>query len=454
MMKEYKRELPLFSFYDVTGMARHLERMAEKGWMLERISGWCWRYRCMEAKKLHFTVSYALPVSEFEPSATPEQQVFQAFCDRAGWKLAASSGAMQIFYNEAEDPVPIETEPALEIGSIQKIARRQAPLQILLMLLSLWMGASWCWSLIHSPIDLLSSAANLLSGFCWLALFLWCAADLGVYFAWLRRARRLAEQGAFLPTRGCRGLIRVLIVLVLLHLVYVFLMERMPGMRLTLAAMLGGFLVLVLAVNGIKNFLKRRGTAAGVNRAVTLTLDVVLAFTLMGAVTCGLLWAARSGSFSQEAQLEPPLTVAMLGADGGAAYRTETQLEASALLSRSEYRQRADWEETTTGAPWLSYTVVDVHVPFLYEWCVEEMYRAYDGETAFDEAGREVRLYTYREADGAPWGAERAWQVYDFDGRAQGKYLLCWDGRIAALDADWVLTEEQMATAGRALAPA
>ena len=85
---------------------------------------------------------------------------------------------------------------------------------------------------------------------------------------------------------------------------------------------------------------------------------------------------------------------------------------------------------------------------------VEEMYRAYDGETAFDEAGREVRLYTYREADGAPWGAERAWQVYDFDGRAQGKYLLCWDGRIAALDADWVLTEEQMATAGRALAPA
>ena len=54
MMKEYKRELPLFSFYDVTGMARHLERMAEKGWMLERISGWCWRYRRMEAKKAAF----------------------------------------------------------------------------------------------------------------------------------------------------------------------------------------------------------------------------------------------------------------------------------------------------------------------------------------------------------------------------------------------------------------
>ena len=224
-------------------------------------------------------------------------------------------------------------------------------------------------------------------------------------------------------------------------------------MRLTLLCMLGAFLALVLAVNGVKNFLKRRGTAAGINRAVTLTVDVVLAFVLMGAVTWGLLYAVRTGAISMEAKLEPPLTVAMLGADEGAAYRTETELEASALLSRSEYRQRTDWEETTTGAPWMEYTVVDVHMPFLYDWCVEEMYRAYDDWTASDEAGREVRLYTYRETDPAPWGAQRAWQIYDYDSQAQGKYLLCWEGRIVALDADWVLTNEQMTVAGRALAP-
>lgn len=453
MMKEYKRELPLFSFYDVTGMAHHLEHMAQKGWMLERISGWCWRYRRVEAKKLHFTVSYALPVSEFEPFATPEQEIFQDFCGHAGWKLAASSGAMQIFYNEEEDPVPIETEPELEINSIHRIARRQAPVQFVLALLSLWMGASWCWSLISSSIDLLSSPINLFSGVCWLAIFFWCAADLAVYFIWRHRARRLAVQGEFLPTRGCRPLLWVLIIAILIHLVYTFWAWRMPGMRLTLLCMLGAFLALVLAVNGVKNFLKRRGTAAGINRAVTLTVDVVLAFVLMGAVTWGLLYAVRTGAISMEAKLEPPLTVAMLGVDKGAAYRTETELEASALLSRSEYRQRTDWEETTTGAPWMEYTVVDVHMPFLYDWCVEEMYRAYDDWTASDEAGREVRLYTYRETDPAPWGAQRAWQIYDYDSQAQGKYLLCWEGRIVALDADWVLTNEQMTVAGRALAP-
>lgn len=452
-MKEHKRELPLFSFYDVTGMARHLERMARKGWMLEHISGWCWRYRRTEPKALHFTVSYALPVSEFEPSATPEQEIFRDFCGHAGWKIAASSGAMQIFYNEGEDPVPIETEPELEINSIHNIARRQAPVQIVLMLLSLWMGASWCASLVNSPIDLLSSAIHLFSGACWLAVFLWCAADLAVYFIWRHRALRLARQGEFLPTRGCRPLLWVLIAVLLIHLVYTFWAWRMPGARLTLACMLGAFVALVLVVNGVKNFLKRRGTSAGVNRAVTLTVDIVLAFVLMGAVTWGLLYAARTGALSMEAKLEPPLTVAMLGADKGAAYRTETELEASALLSRSEYQQRTDWEHTTTGAPWMKYTVVDVHAPFLYDWCVEEMYRGYDDWIASTETGEDVHLYTYREADPAPWGAERAWQIYDYDGRAQGKYLLCWEGRIVALDADWVLTDGQMATAGRALAP-
>ena len=34
---KYRYEYPLYAFYDHTGMARHLEKMAQKGWMLEKI---------------------------------------------------------------------------------------------------------------------------------------------------------------------------------------------------------------------------------------------------------------------------------------------------------------------------------------------------------------------------------------------------------------------------------
>ena len=43
-MKEIKREyLPLYSFYDRSGIAKHLEDMAARGWLLEKLSSWCWQ---------------------------------------------------------------------------------------------------------------------------------------------------------------------------------------------------------------------------------------------------------------------------------------------------------------------------------------------------------------------------------------------------------------------------
>ena len=43
-MRNTKRELPLFSMYDHTGMERHLEEMAVQGWMLEKTTGFGWVY--------------------------------------------------------------------------------------------------------------------------------------------------------------------------------------------------------------------------------------------------------------------------------------------------------------------------------------------------------------------------------------------------------------------------
>lgn len=41
-------------------------------------------------------------------------------------------------------------------------------------------------------------------------------------------------------------------------------------------------------------------------------------------------------------------------------------------------------------------------------------------------------------------------QVWE-DGSAQNIYLIAWPGRIAQLETDWPLTEQQMAIAGRQL---
>ena len=43
-MKELKRRLETFSFYDHTGIEKHLEDMAEKGWLLSKTNRFFWVY--------------------------------------------------------------------------------------------------------------------------------------------------------------------------------------------------------------------------------------------------------------------------------------------------------------------------------------------------------------------------------------------------------------------------
>ena len=456
-MKNRKWDFIPFSYYDRTSMERHLEKRAAQGWLLERMSNLGWYYKRTEPRRLHFTVTYYLRASQFDAGPTEEQREFHDFCLQSGWKLAASSGQMQVFYNEEADPVPIDTEPALELERIGKMMRRVLPFQFFLLVIGFWMGGSWLWSLTHSPIDLLSSAYNLATGAIWLMLFLWCAADLIRYFTWRHRAKKAAPLGEFVPTKGCHKLMLDMMAVTALALVYIFAADRKPGLRLTLVLMLAGYALMFLAVNGVKNFLKRQKASRSLNRGVTLTVDVVLAFVLMGGIMGGLLWGLRTGRIStMEELIEPSLSVEDLTGVEDDRYITRRQTDSTFLITRRSFHQDSSFDQRQAGENpvYLDYTIVDVHLPFLYNWCVEELLHDRDDWTAEMEDGEEVRLYTYMAADPEPWGAEQVWQRWwAVEDTPTGEWLLCWPGRIVELEPGFDLTQAQMTLAAEKLAP-
>ena len=52
-MKNTKREwMPLYGFLDRKRVTDHLADMAAKGWLLDHLSSWSWRYRRTEPKQL------------------------------------------------------------------------------------------------------------------------------------------------------------------------------------------------------------------------------------------------------------------------------------------------------------------------------------------------------------------------------------------------------------------
>lgn len=387
-MRERKRRLELYSFYDHTGIERHLERMAEKGWMLEKVENNIWHYRRIRPEKLTFFVTYFPRASELDPEPGEEQKIFFDFCEHTGWKLAAVSAQQQIFYNESPDPVPIATDPQVELETVRRSARKS-------FLPGLW-------------VLLACGLAVTLAG------FLYCLANMGLTGpGW----QRLVSVGTVCGILG---------IFAIGWWLKGFLKRRKlkPGANRTLT-----FLFIFAAYLAFVGLMVYAGLQLA-GREIEKSRD------------------AAAGGYYREL----PLSVEELLEVQPEFYETRTTEDRSPLLGCLEVDQMPDWEAAEALAyPYLQYTIVDVKAPFLYEICKKQLFKERDQSEDGSVPERHKRIYepcdpkswgaeeawTLRSQD-AGWEAN--------------VYLLCYPDRIAEIWFGWELSEEQMRTAGEMLA--
>ncbi|WP_373166026.1 DUF2812 domain-containing protein [Agathobaculum sp. Marseille-P7918] len=347
-MRKTKRRMETLSFYDRTGVERHLEKMAAKGWMLDRVTGLGWVYRRIEPKKLHFSVTYYPKASDFDPGPTEGQQVYHAFSAHAGWQYVCSWAQMQIFCTDQPDAVPIETDPEIELENIHAAMVKGflLPYGILLAI-----GLLWSAMLVHDigddPIGLFSSVTNLFMAVVWPLLALLCIVEIIAYLCWRARARKAAVRGEFVDTPTTRPFQRVIFAVCMAAFAVQILYNVTTGsplLRVVSIVMVLYMLVLTLAVQGVKQLLKRRKVSRGVNRAVTLAVDVVLAFAMMAVIVFGTIRATQNGWLDRNPPAdEPPLTLTDLCGDElpEAAYQSDWTGDVSPLVAVYDGREWA-----------------------------------------------------------------------------------------------------------------
>ena len=119
-MKDKKRILSKYSFYDRTHIQQYLEDMASKGWMLEKITSFYWQFKAIEPQPLHFSINYFPPASEFDAEPSEQLLTIRDYCAHAGWEFVTASAQMQIYCNAQEKPTPIETDALVEVETIHK----------------------------------------------------------------------------------------------------------------------------------------------------------------------------------------------------------------------------------------------------------------------------------------------------------------------------------------------
>ena len=466
-MKTKKRRYENYWFYDYCGIAAHLEEMAEKGWLISRVTPFWWEYRKIEPRRLRFSVTYFSEASDFNPYPTENQQTFLEYCGEAGWRLAAEWAQMQMFYSEREEPIPIETDEGVKLRAIHRAMKKNfLPSSILLAGLAVLQLFMQAFNFRNGPARWLADGTALTAGLLWLLVLVISAFSLLGYACWYGRSKRAVEAGGScaIPGQRYRALARASTVIVLISLALWFCSVLKTHTWWITAAVIGYMVLLLALVFGTKNIMKKMRAPGSVNRTVTAAVCIVLSIALTAALTVGILRGRRAGLFSSR-QPEIYTTAAPDGTmweweiyHDPLPLRVEDvtvvdyehyscQWDARETFLAGYYEGRQDAPPDGSDVPELSYTISDVKFAPLYGVCLEDALKVYDYE---DDVPEEERAY-WEKTDGAGWEADAVYRLYRGGQPWLNRYVICWEDRIVSVTFSWEITREQAAAAAAGL---
>lgn len=434
-MKMTKRRYEMFSIFDRAGLERRLAKLAEKGWLLDEIGQVFWIYRRIEPKKLTFCICCFPEAGQYDPEPTPEQQAFYELCAHAGWKLAATSGQLQVFYNERPDPVPLETDPVMTVAATHHMAKNYfLPGRFFVIAAALLYGwlQSDLWK--TDPIRLLSNGSLLWGSVSVLGVFLMCVLDVGHYFLWYVRAKKAAEWGELLRDPGYFRMDWIFYLWIAVSLAANLLsVPRLTAAIIGVRALMAVGIISLIAT--VRKWFKHEGEPAENSRVAILGLSFIFSFAMVSGAT----WLEQKGTDSNwfgdgcatyeysgrtyiNHQDELPVTVEDLVDVRYDGYTRERQTVQSFLLSQSTMTQRPRYDAADYNQmPTLEYTVVEAKLPSLYGLCRDSL----------------LRRWSYSPTDPAPWGAVEAYRWSRQTGSPGNQFLLCYEDRIVTIFFDF-----------------
>ncbi len=276
-MNDIKRTHAYFKFYDRSKMQTYFEKMAEKGWMLTQSTDFSWNFRRIEPRKLHFSVVYFPKESIFAAEVSESLRRFHDFCDHTGWKLASTNGQVQFFYNKAENPVPIETDAALEVENIhQATTKRYLPgyaVELAIALLNLVIQIVQC---AKNPVSYLSGWGSLVYLLCWGIISVLALTELTGYFFWHRKAKKTAAEENRFREPNCHPEHMLFIIPTLFFGFGIYIADHIgKGLGLYASLATAGVLLLACIVSlfcflGLLRLLKKRKMPVRVTRIISV----------------------------------------------------------------------------------------------------------------------------------------------------------------------------------------
>lgn len=434
-----KREINKYSILEFTKLEKHLEEMAVNGWMLSKTGGFFWSYEETEPKQIHFSIVFFPKTNNLDPEPSEDLKMMWDFCERTGWKLVSQLGQMQIFCNEEENPVPIETESWIQVKNIHQTAKTNVVFTHgILGVNAILQLAMQVMQFAINPVNWLGANYNIWLVLVWFALGIGSGVELIHYFLWYRKAKRIAEEECYLYLPKSIGRFRVVylgVAIISLFFAFLSLLDYVGAN--VVAVSLFWVLVMIAVPYSSSRFLKWKKVSAKANIAITVILAIVCSFVMVGSIMISVMNNAES---IFERKSEMPLQISDLREVDHDNLFESFRVSNSVFISYAEGTQFEHLEEGASVEERLSinYEIIVIKVPFVYGLCKEELLSKY-GFIDEDETGFEG----YCKDNIPQWGAEEVYRRYT-GGTARNDFIVCYEDRLVQIDFNWDVTDEEI----------
>lgn len=445
-MKETKRRMEFFSLYDHTNIEKHLEKMALKGWMIESIGSYFWKYQKTEPQKLRFSVVYYPKTVNEGTVISADRQHFIDMCTSGGWEYVINQGQMHIFCTKDENIPPIETDPEIQIECIHKFAKHEIIYSYCFVAtVFLLLFAAFIYRMWKEPVE---ATGNQLYRI-WYAPFIvgFSICNIVKYLSWYKEAKIAAENGEFTDTKR---LIKIEVLLWTPIYLFSAILEFFSFMRIRyILFTLGLFVLAILLFYLFKKIRSVIYKSERENKTKIRTKNIIAISLVIVYIALGILGYIiipkpythvrehTDGIFLKTYNIyhddDAPLDISDFTDISRNTISREKHIDESVLIKQSSWTIYSIEEDDNL---YLNYEITDVRFTPILERCKNELiYNHY--------------IFDYKKINSS---AEcEVYRQYNRKGEEGNRFVFCDNSRIVEAHFGWEPSEDEILHAAEKL---
>jgi hypothetical protein len=358
-------KITLFSYlpYECVAVEEYLEEMAKRGWLLQSVKGYLFKFKRIEPKKIKYSVDVLYEASIFDCKDSNAALEYREYCKAAGWNYVCQTGKIQIFYTDDDRKnISIHTDEEEKYKSVLKASLNNVGWQFILtliLILDLYMF------LFNGSIDyVLASDLMISSMLIMLALIFINSIEIISFFIWVIKAKGHLKENKFMPYNNYKQL-RIKNIFKNTYILIILLVYLVPLIfnnddRFNISFLLIIMCIPLIIEFCIEIFINRKRYSRKTNMAIHIGSVIVSIYLIFTVVGISLIWSITGLQQSKFTTKKISLRLSDFGYKEKKDTIPNINFDKSILAQRTEYYYGNENNN-------LSYTIFHSQ----YSWVIE-----------------------------------------------------------------------------------